>query len=543
VPTVRPPKLRSLVALAACGPLIIAFAACGSSSKSTAGGGSSTPAAAGVTAPAVVNLGYVADMQVPDPDVFYQIEGNSVVTSVYEGLVAYANNSTRIIPALATSWTISPDGLTYTFNLRPNVMFHDGTTMTSHDAEVSFERRTALGSSVSGPAYMLASVAGYSTPSPLVFIVHLKVPVAPFMDYMAAPYGPKISSSTALALHAGTDMDQTWLDTHDAGTGPFTISQFVPGQHYTLSAFPGYWGAKPQISAIQIAIIPDVTTQQEELRSGQLQMIIHGLNKQDIASYENNPKFQVQRFPANLKDMVMVNENKGPFTNQALRSALQQAINKQQIVSNVYGNDATVSNQIYPAGELPVGTASDTPAYNPSVLANLVKSLANKNVDIAYTSDDARNQQVAELVQTELQSAGMNATVRAMPIAIAFNLPTDPAQAPDLMITTLNPDDSAPDGWVRIFMHTFDGTNGTLNWLLCSDKAADAAMDSGQHLTDPAAIDAAYEQAGDDLYQAGCFVTIADVKDVIVADAGYGNWMHQLPTVFSVEFGKLTLHS
>jgi peptide/nickel transport system substrate-binding protein len=536
----RRPKSRTVMALAAC--LMVTAAACSSSSKPSAGG-TTTTTGAGVTAPSVINIGYVADMQVPDPDVFYQIEGNSVVTSVYEGLVAYADNSTKIIPALATSWTISPDGLTYTFNLRPNVMFHDGTMMTSHDAEVSFMRRTALGSTVSAPAYMLADVAGYATPSPLVFVITLKVPVAPFMDYMAAPYGPKISSSTALAAHAGTDMDQTWLDTHDAGTGPFTITNFIPGQQYTLTAFPSYWGGAPKVSEIHISIIPDITTQQEELQSGQLQMIIHGLNKQDIQSYENNPKYQVQRFPANFKDMMMVNENKGPFTSQALRSALQQDVNKSEIVSDVYGNDASISNQIYPAGELPVGMASDTPTYDPSVLAGLVKGLSDKNVDIAYTSDDARNQQVAEIIQTELQTAGMNATVRAMPIAVAFNLPTDPKDAPDLLVSTLNPDDSAPDGWVRIFMHTFDGTNGTLNWLLCSDKSADAAMDKGQNLTDPTAIQAAYAQSGDDLYQSGCFVTIADVKDVVVADAGYSNWMHQLPTVFSVEFGKLTLHS
>ncbi len=81
--------------------------ACSSSSKSSSApttGGSSpgaSAAASGATAPAVVNLGYTADMQVPDPDIFYEIEGNSVVTSVYEGLVQYANNSTQIVPALA----------------------------------------------------------------------------------------------------------------------------------------------------------------------------------------------------------------------------------------------------------------------------------------------------------------------------------------------------------------------------------------------------------------------------------------------------------
>jgi peptide/nickel transport system substrate-binding protein len=531
---------RSPLLVGLCCGVLVAAAACSSSSTST-GTTATTTAGAGPTAPAVVNIGYTADMQVPDPDIFYELEGNSVMTSMYEGLVAYASNSTQIIPTLAQSYDVASDGLTYTFHLRSGVTFHDGTTMTATDAKASFMRRTALGP-VSAPGYMLGSVSGYDTPDPMTFVIHLSSPVAPFLDYLAAPYGPKVSSSAVLSAHAGSDTDQSWLKAHDAGTGPFTMTEFVPGDHYTLTAHPAYWGGKPAVSSIHIAILPDLSTQQLKLQSGDLQMILHGLAKDDIASYEHNSKFQVQRFPANLKNMLLVNENKGIFKSQELRSALQQAINKQQIISDVYGSDATLSTQIYPAGELPVGMAADTPKFDPSVLANVVKSLPSKNVDVAYTSDDARNQRVAEIIQTELQGAGLNATVRAMPLAVAFALPQNAGTAPDVLLSTLNPDASHPDTWVRIFFHSANGTDGALNWLLCSAPAADAAMDSGVHLTAAADIQAAYAKAGDALAAAGCVDTIADVKDVVVAAAGYSNWMHQLPTVFSVEFGKLTLH-
>ena len=99
-------------------------------------------------------------MQVPDPDIFYELEGNSVTTSVYEGLVRYKPNSTVIEGALATKWVISPDGLTYTFTLRPNVKFHDGTPLNSEAMKFSFERRTKVNSA---PAYMLADVTSRTT--------------------------------------------------------------------------------------------------------------------------------------------------------------------------------------------------------------------------------------------------------------------------------------------------------------------------------------------------------------------------------------------
>ena len=513
----------------------LAIGACSSSSKSSSAT-SSASGGAGVTAPDVVNIGYTADMQVPDPDVFYELEGNSLMTNVYEGLIRYKADSTEFEPALAESYTVSPDGKTYTFKLRQGVTFHDGTPVNAAAAKASFERRTALGA-VSAPGYMLADVAGYEASDPQTFVIHLNGAVSAFLDYLASPYGPKLSSPALLAKNAGSDMAQTYLKTHDAGTGPFMMSEFVPGDHYNLARYDGYWGTKPAISKIHIGILPDLSTQQLKLQSGELQMIIHGLSKTDIASYEGNKKFQVQRFPANFKSMLMVNQNKGPFKSASLRTALQSAIDKKSIVDQVYGKDATVSTQLYPTGELPTADAADTPKYDPSILAAAAKSASSKKIDLGFTSDDARNQRVAELIQTQLQAAGFDATVRGIPIAQAFDLPNHADQAPDLLLTTVNPDASHPDTWIRIFMNT----KGSLNWLLCSVPASDSAMDDGLHATDKAAVETAYAKAGDLQVKNACFDTIADVKDVVVAQAGYSHWLHQGPDIFSVRFGELKL--
>jgi peptide/nickel transport system substrate-binding protein len=479
-------------------------------------------------------------MGVPDPDIFYELEGNVVITSAYEGLVQYANNSTQIVPSLASSWTVSPDGMTYTFQLRPNVAFHDGGTLTAKDVEASFMRRSALGSA-SPPGYMLADVAGYQTPSPLTLVISLKQPVAPFLDYLAAPYGPKVEDAAGLAAHAGTDTDQTWLKTHDLGTGPYTISDFAPNDHYTLTAFPQYWGGAPKVTQVHISILPDISTQQLELQSGQLQMILHGLSKEEEASYASNPKYQLLRFPANFKLMVAVNMNAGIFSSLPLRQAFAQAINRAQIVNDVYGQDATVSTQMYPTGELPANLAVQNPTYDATALANAVKGLANKHVNLEYTNDDARNQRVAEIIQTELQAAGLSATDTGIPLSVAYGLSANAGQRPDLLLTTTNPDASAPDTWVRIYLHTVTSTDGSLNYLDCSVPGADQAMDSGQHLTTTAAVQAAYGQAGDLLSANACEDNIADVQDVVVADAGYSGFYHQPPNLFTLKFGQLAL--
>jgi peptide/nickel transport system substrate-binding protein len=523
------PNVKRIRWMTACAvALVLVTTACGGSSNKSNSGAAKT----GSTASDVVNLAFNADMQVPDPDIFYEIEGNAVTTSVYEGLVRYKPDSTEIEGALAQSFEASPDGLTYTFHLRSGVTFHDGTPMDSAAIKGSFERRTNVNSA---PAYMLADVASYGTPDASTFVVTLKHPVSPFLDYLAAPYGPKAVSPKVLADHGGSDFAQSWLKTHDAGTGPFTMTDFVPAEHYTLSRYDGYWGGKAAVKTINISIVPDISTQRLMLESGELSMIIHGLSLSDISTLGKDKNLQVQRFPALFKSLLFVNENKGIFKDKALRNALQKAVDKKSITDQVYGDNGTVSTQFLPKGELPDGKGMDDAAYDPSVLKGLVAGLSSKKVDLAYSSDDARNQRGAELIQTELSALGLQVTTRAIPIAQVFDLPNQKDQAPDLLYATVNPDAAHPDTWVRIF----NSTAGALNWEQCSVPAADAAMDAGLAATDKATIQADYATSVDALVDSGCWVNIADIREVIVANSAYSNFVHQLPTLFTVRFGDL----
>jgi peptide/nickel transport system substrate-binding protein len=486
-----------------------------------------------------LRLAFGADMQVPDPDIFYEIEGNAVVTSVYEGLVKYANNSTKILPALAQSWTISATGTTYTFHLRPGVKFHDGTPFTSAAAQFSFQRRTGVNSA---PAYMLSDVQSTATPDPLTFVVTLDKPVSAFMDYLAAPYGPKMVSPTLVAANevGGNpgDWAQGYLKTHDAGSGPYGIDQFLPGSHYTMKSFGGYWGTKPYYSTINITIVPDVSTQEIELQNGQISMSLHGLPVNAINSFKGNPNFQVKAFPVELKAMLYVNPTLGVFKSASVRTALRSAINKAAIVSAVYGNTlASVSTQVYPVGEFPKNQAIDSVRYDPSKLHSaLAHASGSKSIDLAYSTDDPNNQRVAEFVQTELQAEGLSVSTRGVPISQVFNYASTPAsQVPNLLVWTVNPDDAHPDSWIRIF----NNTSGSLNELHGSVPAADTLMDAGLHATSASIIQKDYAQAGTLVANSGEWISIADVKDTVVAPRGVTGFYSQPPTADTVVLGAL----
>lgn len=516
---------RSTRLAALAGATALLLAGCGGGATASSAGGSS-----GSTD--VLRLAFGADMQVPDPDIFYEIEGNAVTTSVYEGLVRYAPGSKVIEPALASAYTVSPDGKTYTFTMRKGVTFHDGTPLDAAAAKASFARRLQVNSA---PAYMLADVASTDTPDPMTFVVHLSKPVSAFLDYLAAPYGPKMVSPAVLTAHAGKDFAQSWLKTHDAGTGPYTIGEFLNGQRYVLDSYQGYWGGAAAFKKVVISILPDTSTQRLQLEGGQLDLILHGFTTDDINAFRSNPKFTVTDFPAVFKSFLFMNGNRGVFTDPALRLAVRQDLDRAALTKEVYGDRATPSTQVYPAAMGVAGSSTVAPV-DPSVLKSLVAKLSDKKVDLAYVNDDATNQRMAELVQTKLQAAGLQVTTRPMPIAQAFDLPNQPVAArPDMVLATLNPDAVHPDTYVRIFM----STKGSLNWLQGSVPAADAAMDEGLNSNDPAVVAADYAKAGDALAASGLWLDLADVKETVIARKGITDLVHQLPTLNTVRLGDL----
>ncbi len=479
-----------------------------------------------------LRVAFLADMGPPDPDTFYASEGLMVTNSVYEGLLQYANNSTTIEGSLADLPTVSPDGLTYTFKLHAGVKFHDGTPFTSAAVASSFARRKAVNQ---GPAYMLAHVKSVDTSDPLTAVIHLDQPVSAFRDYLASPFGPKMVSPTAIRAHSvGTDQAQAWLHTHDVGTGPYQITSFLPEQKYVLSAFSGYPGKAPAFKEVDISIQPSISTQQLELEKGQLDMIMHGLQPQNVDAISHESGLAVHKFPTELKTMLFVNSLRGAFTTTTARDALEQALSKATL-TRPFGTAGTVSTQIYPAGELPASATTSTATYDPSVLRKLVPTLPTKKVDIGYDSTDPRNQQVADLIQATLQGLGLDATDRAIPIAQIFNLASQPSLAPTILVQTTNPDASHPDTWARIYM----GKGGGANYLQCVDPEVDKLLDAGLSATAPAAVDAAYGKAGDRIAQGGCFIDIADVKDTIVTRTGLTGFYHVPSLPWSLKLAAL----
>jgi peptide/nickel transport system substrate-binding protein len=486
---------RALLVLAALA-VVVTIAACGAASSAPTTNSAST----------VLRIPYLADMSVPDPDIFYDIEGNSVILSAYEGLVTYAPNSDRIIPDLATSWSESPDRLTYTFHLRPNVHFHDGSPFTSQSVAASFKRRLNVNQA---PAYMVKPIASMSTPNPLTLVVKLKEPVDPFLDYLASSWGPKMIGPEALVTQAGKNFGQTWLQTHDDGTGPYRLTEFARGRQYVLTSFTGYWGPKPYFQKVLIKITPDISTQQLELENSSLDAIMHSFPAANLGSLPSS--VTVHKYPSYLRLLLYVNTNKPPFNDPAVRATLRAAIDPGKLVAEAYSGTGTPST-----GPFPKELLSNQPtlpyAPNSAVAAEGARKASSKNIVLAYTADESGVQRrVGQILQATLEAAGWKASVKEVQLPQVYGYINNLGAAPDLLLQTNTPDAANANTWSRIVFFK----EGGLNFLGFNNARVNSLLEKSRSAP-PAEAEGIEREVGQEVVNQNEIFFLGDIDNVFV---------------------------
>jgi peptide/nickel transport system substrate-binding protein len=484
-----------------------------------------------------------ADMQVPDPDIFYEAEGLQVTTSAYEGLLQYDPTSKTVVGAkivglLAERWEVSPDGKTYTFHLRPKLTFADGSPVTSADVVWSMKRRAKINQ---GAAYMVGDIARYETPDAGTVVLHLRGPVSAFLDYMASPYGPKVLSEKIVGQHAeGDDLGQKWLASHSAGTGPFQIAEFKLGDHYRLARNEKYWGGRPSLAGIRINIIPDSSNSVLQVQNGDLDLT-HDVIPATYQQLSANPKLKGIKFPALFKEKLNLNAQKPPFDNLAMREAVRAAINRSTLVPQVWGPLAVASTQMTPRGMLPDGAGADSWDVSAAQLTTLVSALpaAQREISLVFQSGAVQDQRMSQAVQTVLIDAGFKVSARPVPIADTFKYRDSPVSSqPNAELELDTPDAAHPETFAGIYYRS----TGGLDFFHSGDKGADALMDKGLRSTSAAEVNRYYGQAMDILHSQAKFITIADVDGSFVANKcleGY-TMTAAAPFVLNLAHARLT---
>ncbi len=267
-----------------------------------------------------------------------------VFMNIYDQLVRVNDAGTEIVPALAEKWDVSSDNLTYTFHLRPGVLFSDGTPLKASDVKYSVDR--AKTNKKSGWTFSLEALKEITTPDDSTVVMTLSEPWAPFLSDIAMFNASVISEAFAKKVGEEGLVEQTM------GTGPFMLGEWKKGEYILLKKNPNYWDkGLPLLDEIKITVVPDDNSRILQLQGGQIDGMYNvPLNR--VSELGQSSDLDVKQFTSTYNNFIALNTRNAPLSDVKVRQALNYATDKQALIKIVNFGIGEVSNSFMPNGAL-----------------------------------------------------------------------------------------------------------------------------------------------------------------------------------------------
>jgi peptide/nickel transport system substrate-binding protein len=248
--------------------------------------------------------------------------------NVMEGLVRIDEKG-AVKPQLAESWTVSPDGLVYSFRLKPGVVFHDGAPFDSAAVKFTVERAQAPGS-VNPQKKMFEEIAAVETPAPSTAVIRLKQPDYLFLTVMG--YGDSVMFSPQSAAKAKTD---------PVGTGPFRFVRWVKGDRIELAKFDRYRDAADvALKSVAFRFIGDPAAITAALLAGDVDAVPNGVPPENLPQFRADPRFSVEVGATEGETILAMNNRKKPFDDVRVRRAVSYALDRKAIIDGAMSGEA-----------------------------------------------------------------------------------------------------------------------------------------------------------------------------------------------------------
>ncbi len=291
------------------------------------------------TPPGVLVVGQIAEPKSLDPATVTAVNDFRILMNIYDGLVRYKDGTLEVEPSLAESWTISDDGLTYTFNLRGGVSFHDGS---AHDADaVVFNFDRMLDETHphhdTGPfplSFFFSAIEDVEAIDASTVKFTLNEPYAPFLSNLAYPTG-LISSPSGIKQH-GKDFGR-----NPSGTGPFKFAEWASNAKVVVTRNDDYWGGAPSLEAVVFRPITDGNTRVAEMLSGGIDLMVE-IPPDSVSQFDGNGYMLHEQAGPHVWFLIL-NAKEGPFADKRVRQAVNYAIDKKSLVENVLQGTAAIA--------------------------------------------------------------------------------------------------------------------------------------------------------------------------------------------------------
>lgn len=260
-----------------------------------------------------------------------------VLENVYDTLVVPDPGDLTYEPSLATRWEVSADGLTWTFTLRDDVTFHDGSALDAADVVYTFRR--IIDEDLQN-AYRFETVAGITAPDPGTVVFELRRPTPNLLDHLGSYKGVAI-------LPEGAAEDHDLATTAD-GTGPFRLDD-VSADGITLTAFDDYWGEGPRVDRVEVRFVAEPTTALTALQTGEVDWT-DNIPPSRVDDLRSAGDVHVGTVPSVDYWYMATNLARAPFDRPEVRRAIALAIDREAIADAAQRDLATVNQTAIPEG-------------------------------------------------------------------------------------------------------------------------------------------------------------------------------------------------
>ncbi len=443
------------------------------------------------------------------------------ITELISGEVTIQINETLVrldakgnpVPLLAKSWTESPDGQTWTFNLVSGVKFTDGTPFNAQAAKFNLDTIRDPKNSLPARA-VIEAIDNVEAKDDSTLVVHTKIPYSPLL-YHLSHYSIGMVSPAAIQKY-GKDIDQ-----NPVGTGPFKFSQWVPKESITLVRNDDYWGPKPYLEKIIFRSMPENSSRVAALEKGEVDLITN-VPPQEVSRLQGEKGLNILIVPFNRVIFIHMNNSKKPFSDPKVRQAMELAVDRESIVKNIlkgFGQvaDGPVASNVF--GFARLGLLS----YNPDKAKQLLAEAGYPNgFETTILTPDGRylgDRETAEAVAGQLSAIGVKAKVQVMDWSAylaQFRVPADQSTY-QMGLLGLGPSTNEAD-WVLYGMYDSKSQSPVSNnRSYYSNPQADALILQAESELDP--------QKQQEIYAQALKVIETDAPDL---------WLHELKQLYGI---------
>jgi len=304
----------------------------------------------------VLRVGLTEDIDSLNPFIAVFNSSSNIGRMMYEFLTTYDPKTEAPVPALASSWTHSSDGLTWTYTIRSGAKWSDGVPITAHDAAYTFNLMMTNTAAATANGNFVANFASVTAPNDTTLVITTKAPQATMLA-LDVPIVPQHVWSKVTDVGKYTNLPTPGHPV--VGSGPFILTDYKPGQYVTLAANKNYWRGAPKIDELRYVHFDDVNGAYAALVKGDID-VLNGLTPTQFKTLKNTKNIATnQAAGKRFVDMII---NSGAATNTGtpigtgnpnlkdvkLRQAIAEAINPAELVKSVYGGYAQPGTSYIP---------------------------------------------------------------------------------------------------------------------------------------------------------------------------------------------------